>query len=326
MMQSRVVNEAAPGAAADLVRQERGSQEEADAAADRAETLMAEGDFAGALETVRAALLRTPGGDAGGRLRDLRVQARRLFLKTAIVDAVVEVRPARITEGTTLQLRIRLRNLAPVPMVLESKDGVSSSVVRLEVVRTAWDVFGNSRDDTWEETHPLPEGEAPSGGELTLSIPFATERFRGAFPRGFVEYSFGGSVLPSGMRVGDIEIFERIPLTLATADSFPARWEEVASDPEAALERGLDVGNPVRLMVAARCAEGESRTRVAVRLAERLASPPTLSAEMDAGVRAALRMMGGDPEADAWTPERWRRFRGEGFAAEPAFPVSKEDR
>lgn len=183
--------------------------------------------------------------------------------------------------------------------------GASPATVRLRVVRTARDVAGNVRTEEWEQLLPLAPGSAPPGGSLGAEAVVETERFRDLVPHGFVTYDFGGEVLLSAMRAGRVDLADRIPLEGGRTTTFPQRgWREVAGDPEGHLERGLRERNPVRVLVAAGLLPEGARAAAAAGLARRLRDDGGLGAAAG-GVRAALRFLGDDPEADAWTVERW---------------------
>ncbi len=305
LAQGRVVNEARTGAAA-LAVVERATASEGDAAGDAAEALLASGDAAGALAAVRAALLRLPPADRADRLRAIRVRAKREFLRASVAAAGAEA-PERATEGETLRVRVSLRNLSPAPLVVEEPDaGTSPTLVRLRVTRSAFDVFGDVRIETWEESAPLPPGRADSGTALSVEIPVDTARFRTQVPHGFVVYDFGGSLLPSALRAGEVEIHERFTLAEARTMTFPQKgWEEVAGDPAAHLERGLREGNPVRVLVAAACLPEGERARAGAGLSRRLREERGWAPGLALAARAALRFLGGDPEADLWDSDRW---------------------
>jgi len=320
LSQGTVLREAKPGAAA-LARQEALTPAEADAAADLAEELLGRGEAAAALETVRAALARMPPREEADRLRDLRGRAKKALLRTAIARAEASA-PPFAGEGGRIPLRVSLRNLSPVPLEAPApSSGLSPTTVLLRVTREARDVFGSVRSETWEETHALPPGAAPPGGALEAEIPLDTARFADARPNGFVVYTAGGAILPSGLRVGETGIHERIPIEESTTLAFPQRgWEEVAADPEAHLERGLRDANPVRVLLAAGCLPADARGAAGARLSGLLRGG-TLRPSVESSVRAALRWLGADPEADAWTGAVWEaraaadgpaeRFRGE---------------
>lgn len=305
LSQGRFVNEARPGAAARAVA-DRASAAEGDAAADAAEELLAAGDPAGALAEVRAALLRLPPGEQADRLRAIRVRAKREFLRSAVAAAGVEA-PERCTEGETIPVRVSLRNLSPAPLVVEDPlPGNSPMLAILRVTRSAFDVRGDVRIESWEQTAPLPPGRAPAGGAISVAIPVETARFRAIVPHGFVIYEFEGSILPSALRAGEVEIHDRFTLEGARTTAFPQRgWEEVAADPAGHLERGLRDGNPVRVLVAAACLPPGDRAAAGAALARRLREDAGLAPGVVAGGRAALRFLGGDREADLWTPDRW---------------------
>jgi len=307
LAQGQVVHEGRPGAA----RAERlpgSTAADAEAAADRAESLLDAGEEAEALVVIREALAARPPEGPAARLRALRIRARREFLQDAVARASIEVSPARMTEGTPLRVRVVLRNLSPVPLVVRrAPGGTSPTTARISIRRRAVDVYGNVRTDSWEESLPVPPGEAPPGGTLAAETVFLTERFRPLFPRGFVEYSFGGTLLPSALAAGEVAVHERIPLDEASAFAFPAKWEEVAADPGRAIDRGLEARNPVRLLVAAACTDPAGRAAAGARLAALLGGEPPLSPAMDAGVRAALRVLGGDDAADDWPASEWDR-------------------
>ncbi len=295
LTQGPVVTGIPPGAA-EAAPWRRSTAAEASDAVGRAEALLGAGDAAGALEVIRAALGASPPPEQGLRLRELRVRARRLLVKTALVTATLVAEPPRITEGATLSLRVGLRNLSPVPLVVHPPaGGVSPTLLRLVVTRTSHDVYGNRLAESWEESHAVPEGTVAPGATREWTVPFDTGRFRGRFPRGFVEYGFGGTILPALLTVGEVQVHERIAVEDGLAWSFPERWEEVAADPAGAVERGLRVANPVRVLVAARCAEGPGAAALRDRLARRLASPPTLADVMRTAVEAALRVLEPEP-------------------------------
>ncbi len=308
--QGQFVQEVRPGAAREFQASTgRASASEAAAFADRAEDQVASGDPAGALATVRDALLRRPPEAEGERLRAIRAAAKKALLRECVVRA--EVLPAfpRITEGDVLPLRLVLHNLSPVPLSVRApRGGVSATLFRLSVTRTARDVYGNTRSDTWEERVPMGAAEVAPGGEMATRFAFATERFRTQFPRGFVEYSFGGAVLPSGMAAGEAEIHDRFPLQGARVLSFPLRWEEVAADPARGVDEGIRRGNPVRVLVAAACTAPDRRASEGRRLAALLGKEPPLPAALESGLRAALRVLGGDAAADEWSPDDWDRL------------------
>ncbi|MCK6481647.1 MAG: hypothetical protein L6R43_16340, partial [Planctomycetes bacterium] len=306
LSQGRVVHEAPPGAPrAPSSALPPATAPEAAAAADRAEALLAAGDAAGALEEVRPALLRQPPGPEGERLRDIRLRAKRAFLRSSVARASV-LAPDRETEGWPLRVKVLLHNLSPAPLLVEAPPpGASPATVRLRVVRTARDVAGNVRTEEWEQLLPLAPGSAPPGGSLGAEAVVETERFRDLVPHGFVTYDFGGEVLLSAMRAGRVDLADRIPLEGGRTTTFPQRgWREVAGDPEGHLERGLRERNPVRVLVAAGLLPEGARAAAAAGLARRLRDDGGLGAAAG-GVRAALRFLGDDPEADAWTVERW---------------------
>ncbi len=300
---SRVVREAKPGAAA-LPAAEPATAAEADGAADHAEDQLADGDAAGALETARRALERQPPREQADRLRDIRIRARRAFLRTAVARGEASA-PERVAEGAVVEVRLSLRNLSPVPMdVPGPRAGVSPTTVVLRVTRTAWDIFGNTRTESWEEAHPLPEGRSSPGGRLESVVAVDTSRFRETVPHGFVRSEFGGSILPSGVRAGDLVLHDRIPVDPAATLAFPQKgWEDVAAEPGAHLERGLRARNPVRLLVAAACLPPGERDAAGVLLSGALrdGAPPAV----ESAARAALRFLGEDPEADRWGVEVW---------------------
>jgi hypothetical protein len=310
--QPRIVNEARPGVAP-APQREPASAAEGDAAASTAEEQLAAGDAAAALDTVRRALERYPPREQGDRLREIRSRAKKAFLRSAIARGVATA-PERAAEGGTLEVRIALRNLSPVPLAVpEPREGVSPTLLLLRVTRTAWDIYGNLKAETWEETHPLPPGEAGPGGSLEAVISVDTSRFRETLPHGFLRYEFGGSILPSGVAVGETAVHDRIPVDPAFTLTFPQRgWEDVAAEPGPNLDRGIRAGNPVRVLVATACLPPAARPEAAVRLARILrdgAGPGVENA-----VRAALRFLGEDPGADLWTVAQW-----EARAAAPAF-------
>jgi hypothetical protein len=188
--------------------------------------------------------------------------------------------------------------------------------VRLRVVRTAYDVQGNVRSEEWEQLAPLEPGTAPPGGSLTTEVVVETDRFRDLVPNGFLVYDFGGEILVSATRVGRVDLSDRLPVDPARTFTFPQRgWKEVAADPAAHLERGLAEGNPVRVLLAAACLPAAGREEAAARMARRLRDDGELKPASEAGLRAALRFLAGDREADRWTVERW-----ESRAAAPAAP------
>ena len=308
LAQGRVVNELRPGPspAADSAAATPGDAGEAAAAADRAEALLAAGDSAGALEEVRAALLRNPPQAGAERLREVRLLAKRAFLRTSIARAAVGA-PERETEGWPLRLRVSIHNLAPSPLVVDRPPaGASPATVRLRVVRTAYDVQGNVRSEEWEQLAPLETGTAPPGGSLSTEVVVETARFKDLLPHGFVTYDFGGEILVSATRVGQVDLSDRRPLEPARTFTFPQRgWREVAADPPAHLERGLAEGNPVRVLLAAACLPEAERAGAAAGLARRLRDGGPLGPQAEAGVRSALRFLAGDREADGWSVERW---------------------
>ncbi len=301
--QPKLVHEVKPGAPG-AVPLKQATAAEGDAAADLAEALLSGGDAASALETARRTLDRYPPKEQGDRLRGIRQRAKKEFLRSAIARGEASA-PAMASEGEPLEVRVGLRNLSPVPLSSEEPGrGVSPTLVLLRVTRTAWDIYGNVRSESWEETHPLPAGEAGPGGSLEVAVPVDTDRFRESRPNGFVRYEFGGAILPSGVRVGEMALHERIPVEQATTLAFPQRgWEEVAADPEAHLDRGVRAGNPVRLLVAAACLAPGARGPAGVRLARILRDDPGSSVEN--AVRAALRYLGEDPGADRWPVDAW---------------------
>jgi hypothetical protein len=302
----RIVQERTPGAAARAMA-EGATASEAEGALAKAEEELAAGDPGAALETVRRALLRMPPQEQGERLRALRLKAKREFLRTAIARGET-TSPAMVAEGEPIAVRVAVRNLSPAPMVSgRSPSGTSPNMVLLRVSRTAWDVFGNVRTESWEETHPLPDGEAGPGGALAAEISVDTSRFRETRPHGFIEYEFGGVILPSALTVGETAVHERIPLEESATRAFPQKgWEEVAADPAAHLDRGIRNGNPVRVLVAAACLPPEERASTAARLARELRDGlPGGGAALESSVRAALRLLGGDREADRWPVETW---------------------
>jgi hypothetical protein len=299
---SRVVHEAKPGTVAPAPV-EPASAAEGDGAADQAEDQLAAGDAAGALETARRGLERQPPRAQADRLRDLRTRARKAFLGSAIARGEVAA-PARATEGEVLPVTVALRNLSPVPLDVAAERGTSPTTVLLRVTRTAFDIYGNARSESWEETHPIPDGTAAPGGRFETIVEVDTARFRETLPHGFVRYEFGGSILPSGARAGELVLRDRIPVDPAATLAFPQKgWEDVAADPGAHLERGLRAGNPVRLLVAAACLPREGRDAAGARLARVLRDGP--SATMEGAVRAALRYLGEDPGADRWGVPVW---------------------
>jgi hypothetical protein len=312
--QPRIVNDARPGAPAAPVR-EPASPAEANAAVATAEDQLEAGDPAAALETVRRALERFPPREQGDRLREIRTLAKKAFLRSAIARGAASA-PERAAEGGVLDVRVALRNLSPVPLSVPAPAaGTSPTLVRLRATRTAWDIYGNVRAETWEETHPLPPGEAGPGGALEAVLTVDTARFRDTLPHGFVRYEFGGSILPSGVAVGDTAVHDRIPVDPAVTLTFPQRgWEDVAAEPVLHLDRGLRAGNPVRLLVAAACLAPAERPAAAARLARILrdgAGPGVENA-----VRAALRYLGEDPGADLWTVAQWEARAAAGPAEE----------
>lgn len=304
LSQGTMVQEAKPGAAA-AARLEALTPAEADAAADLADDLLARGDPAGALETARAALARMPPQEEADRLREIRGRAKKALLRTAIARAEASA-PAAASEGEPIPIRVVLRNLSPVPLEATApSSGISPTTVLLRITREARDIFGNVRSESWEETHPLPTGAAPPGGVLEASIPLDTARFSSARPNGFVVYGVEGAVLPSGLRVGESAIHERIPFDGTVTLAFPQRgWEEVAADPTGHLDRGLRDENPVRVLLAAGCLPAEARAETGVRLAGLLRGG-TLRPAVESSVRASLRWLGSDPGADAWTGAAW---------------------
>jgi hypothetical protein len=298
-----IVREAAPGAVP-TAPVENATAAEGDGAADRAEDLLAAGDAAGALETARRALERLPPGPQADRLRDVRTRARKAFLRSAVARGEADA-AERATEGGILEVRLSLLNLSPVPLELpEPGPGFSPTTVLLRITRTAFDIYGSARSESWEEAHPLPAGRAPPGGRIGTTVSLDTARFTETRPHGFVRYEFGGSILPSGVRAGDLLLHDRIPVDPSSTLAFPQRgWEDVAAEPEAHLDRGLRAGNPVRLLVAAACLPASGRPAAATRLARVLrdgAGP-----RVEGAVRAALRFLGGDPGADRWGVEVW---------------------
>jgi hypothetical protein len=314
--QPRLVREIRPGAAG-VVPQRQATADEGDAAADLAEAQLSDGDAASALETVRRALDRYPPKEQGDRLRGIRLRAKKEFLRSAIARGEASA-PAMAAEGEPLEVRVALRNLSPVPLSsAEPSRGVSPTLVLLRVTRTAWDIYGNVRSESWEETHPLPAGEAGPGGALEVAVTVETERFREGLPHGFLRYSFGGSILPSGVRVGEMALHERIPIETASTLTFPQKgWEEVAAGPEAHLERGLAEGNPVRVLVAAACLAPGARGPAGAHLARILRDGPASSVEN--AIRAALRYLGEDPGADRWSVDAWEARAAAGVPAEEA--------
>jgi hypothetical protein len=304
LSQGPVVNEARPGAAREALEGAL-TPEEADAAADRAEAALAAGDPGLALETARAALARVPPREEADRLRAIRTRAKKAVLRSAIARAEAEA-PARAAEGSSLPVRVLLRNLSPVPLEAPAPAaGASPTTVLLRVTREARDIFGNARSESWEEMHPVPAGLAAPGSSLEVAISVDTARFAASRPAGFVVYTFGGAVLPSGLRVGETFIHDRLPLEEASTVAFPQRgWEEVAGDPAAHLERGLRDGNPVRVLVAAACLGPAERGAAGARLAKALRGDG-LRPAVESSVRAALRWLGEDGEADAWSEEAW---------------------
>ena len=303
--QGAFVRELKPGAAGDL-RRDPATAPEADAAADLAEARLSEGDPGGALETARQALLRLPPRGQADRLREIRARAKKALVRTAIARGEAAA-PAMALEGGPVEVRVALRNLSPVPLaVRDPRPGISPTLVLLRVTRTAWDIFGNVRAETWEETHPLPAGEAGPGGAVEAAVVLDTGRFRDSRPHGFVRYDFGGAILPSGVTVGELRVHDRIPVDPAATLAFPQRgWEDVAADPAAHLERGLSAGNPVRVLVAAACLPPGERAGAGARLSRRLRDGPGLAPATADSVRAALRFLGEDPGADRWTVAAW---------------------
>jgi hypothetical protein len=300
---SRLVHEAKPGAAAAALR-DTASAAEGDGEADRAEDQLAEGDAAGALETARRALERLPPREQAERLRDIRLRARRAYLRDAVVRGEASS-AERAAEGGNLEVRVTLRNLAPVPLeVPPARGGMSPTLVLLRVTRTAFDVYGNARTESWEESHPLPEGRAATKGGIGTTVSVDTSRFRETVPHGFVRYEFGGSILPSGTRVGDLVLHDRIPVDPAATLAFPQRgWEDVAAEPGPHLDRGLRAGNPVRVLVAAACLPAAEREGAGLRMARALRDGAAPA--MEGALRAALRYLGEDPGADRWAVEVW---------------------
>jgi len=303
--QGQVVNELKPGAAGEALRSAM-TAEEGDAAAEQAERLLAAGDPGGALETVRAALARIPPREQAERLRGIRGRAKKAVLRSAIARAEA-LAPPRATEGEPLEVRVALRNLAPVPLVSPAPaPGVSPTTVLLRVTREARDIFGNVRSESWEEMHPVPAGMASPGSAIEVPVTLDTARFASSRPAGFVVYTFGGWVIPSGLRVGDSVVHERIPLEEAATTAFPQRgWEEVAADPSGHLERGMRDGNPVRVLVAAACLAPEERGEAGARLCRALRAEG-LRPSIETSIRAALRWLGEDAEADGWTEAAWQ--------------------
>jgi hypothetical protein len=292
----------------------KGSAEDAEDALDRARAELGRGDPRAALDIIRLALAQSPPSEQAGKLREMRVVAKRAFLKEAVAIAEAVAEPTRITEGETIRVRVLLRNLSPVPIQISRRSGFSATTARVAITRTATDVFGNRRSDSWEELVPFESGRALPGGAVETTLSLDTEPFRKSFPRGFVEYTIDGFVLPSGVTAGEVEIHDRIRIAETRVPSFPEGWREVAADPSEAVSRGLRVGNPVRILVAARCAGPDVRHRIALRLARRSVSTPPLVGAMSTGVAAALRVLGGDDEAHTWPLERWqaRAARAEG--------------
>lgn len=275
------------------------------AAADDAERLLAQGNPAAALETVRRALLGLPPREEADRLRGLRARAKKELLRTAVARAEVSA-PGRVAEGDPVPVRVRLANLSPAPLVVpDARGDTSPTTVLLRVTRRAYDAGGDVRVDSWEERHVLPAGTVPPGGEAVLDIPVDTARFTATRPRGFVEYAFGGTILPSGLLAGEAQVLDRIPMDESLTVAFPQKgWEEVAADPAAHLERGLAKENPVRVLVAAACLPAEERPAWARRLSGRLREGRD-GAAVQGALRAVLRWMAGDREADLWAPEVW---------------------
>ena len=304
LSQGTMVQEAKPGAAA-AARLEALTPAEADAAADLADDLLARGDAAGSLETARAALARMPPQEEADRLREIRGRAKKALLRTSIARAEASA-PAAAAEGEPIPIRVVLRNLSPVPLeAVAPSSGISPTTVLLRITREARDIFGNVRSESWEETHPLPPGAAPPGGTLEASIPLDTARFSTVRPNGFVVYGIEGAVLPSGLRVGESAIHERIPFDGIVTLAFPQRgWEEVAADPAGHLDRGLRDENPVRVLLSAGCLPAEARAGTGARLAALLRGG-TLRPAVESSVRASLRWLGSDPGADAWTDAAW---------------------
>ena len=139
--------------------------------------------------------------------------------------------------------------------------------------------------------------------EIRLSV--ETARFVDARPAGFVVYRVAGVLLPSGLKVGETVLTDRIPLAESATTAFPQKgWEEVAGDPEAHMERGIRDGNPVRVLVAAGCLPPGSRFPAGKRLA-RVMREGGLRPAVETSIRAALRFLGDDPEADAWGDADW---------------------
>jgi hypothetical protein len=309
-----IVGEAGPGVER-VPSRPAATAAEAEAAADEAERLLAAGDPAGALEAARSALENHPPREAADRLREIRTRAKRAFLRTAVARAEASA-PGMVAEGSAVEVRVRLRNLAPVPLeVPEASGGLSPTTLRLRVTRTARDIFGNARSESWEESHALPPGEAAPGGAVEVAVTVDTSIFRASVPHGYLRYEFGGSILPSGVRVGDLAVHERIPVDPASTLAFPQNgWEDVAADPAAHLERGLEARNPVRVLLAAACLPPEGRGPAAVRLARLLREGAP--AETEGAVRAALRALGEDPGADRWSVEAWEARAARGTTTE----------
>jgi len=319
LAQGRVENDLPSGVARPAAAEDaQATPAEAEAAADRAEALLEGGDPAAALEVLRAALLRNPPQAAADRLRDLRLRAKRAFLRSSIARADIRA-PERETEGWPLRVRVFLHDLAPAPLVVSRPpEGASPATIRLRIVRTAYDVQGNTRSEEWEQLAPVTPGTAPPGGALETEVVVETDRFQGLVPNGFVTYDFGGELLVSATRVGQVDLSDRIPVAPARTYTFPQRgWKEVAGDPAAHLERGIAEGNRVRVLLAAACLPVGERAASAGSMARRLREDGALPAGAAAGIRAALRFLAGDREADGWSADRWETWaasaaRGEG--------------
>ncbi len=301
--QPKLVHEVKPGVPGAATKG-TATAAEGDAAAELAEAQLSEGDPASALETVRKALDRYPPREPSDRLRSLRARAKKQFLRSAIARGEASA-PAMAAEGEPLEVRVALHNLSPVPLAAsEPAGGISPTLVLLRVTRTAWDIYGNVRSESWEETRPVPAGEAAPGASLEVAVTVDTDRFRDARPHGFVRYEFGGTILPSGLRVGETALHDRIPVEPAATLAFPQKgWEEVAAEPEVHLDRGLEAGTPVRLLVAVACLPPGARAGGGAKLARILRDGSAPAVEN--ALRAALRYLGEDPGADAWTLAAW---------------------